>query len=93
MHLTTTQELAQHSGACVTRVTIREATHSRTISWSQLIQRGELGHGASRITYAASMVGDDVFREDVGGPAPRWLRSLAGGGFRWSDGRSGKLTG
>ena len=44
---------------------IREATYSRTISWSQLIQRGELGRGASGITYAASMVGDDGLSVEV----------------------------
>lgn len=44
---------------------IREASHSRGISWSQLALRGELGRGASGITHCASMISEGGVREDV----------------------------
>jgi hypothetical protein len=42
-----------------------EASYHRGISWSQLTLRGELGRGASGITYSASIIGDGGVREDV----------------------------
>jgi hypothetical protein len=44
---------------------LHDPSNNRGISWSQLALSGELGRGASGITYSASMISEDGVRENI----------------------------